>query len=150
MVDDCIFCKIANSEIPCHKVYEDERYLAFLDINPNTDGMTIVIPKKHYGSYLVEMPDKDYSGFLLICKRIIRQLDKNLGINRTALVFEGMGVNHVHAKLYPMYGVSDDWKPILHPELVFFKEYPGYIITKMGQRADDKRLAEISKRIRGE
>ena len=43
---DCIFCKIAEGKIPCHKVYEDEEFLAFLDINPNTRGMTLVIPKK--------------------------------------------------------------------------------------------------------
>jgi histidine triad (HIT) family protein len=147
---DCIFCKIVRGEIPCHKVYEDEMYLAFLDINPNTEGMTLVIPKKHYGSYLVEMPDKDYSDFLLMCKKRIKQLDKNLGTNRTALVFEGMGVNHVHAKLYPMHGVDEDWKETWVSEKRFFEKYEGYISTVLGPRADDKKLAGTAKRISGE
>jgi len=150
MTDGCIFCKIARGEIPCHKVYEDERYLAFLDINPNTEGMTLVMPKKHFGSYVVEMPDKDYGDFLLACRKVTRLLDKGLGLSRTAIVFEGMGVNHVHCKLYPLHGVGKEWKEIWASEKKFFDKYEGYISTVLGPRADDKKLAEIAKKIRGE
>lgn len=150
MTTDCVFCKIAKGEIPCHKVYEDEKYLAFLDINPNTEGMTLVIPKKHFDSYIVDMPDKDYSEFMLAVRWIVKQIDKNLRVNRTAIVFEGMGVNHVHVKLYPMHGVDKDWKEIWASEKKFFEKYEGYISTVLGPRADDKKLAEIAKKIRGE
>ena len=47
-MDNCIFCKIINSEIPCTKIYEDENYLAFLDVEPKSEGHTLLIPKKHY------------------------------------------------------------------------------------------------------
>ena len=56
-MEDCIFCKIVKGEIPCFKVYEDKDFLAFLDINPNTKGMTIVVTKKHYPSYVFNMPE---------------------------------------------------------------------------------------------
>ena len=88
--------------------------------------------------------------FLLACKKVTRLLDKNLGLSRTALVFEGMGVNHVHCKLYPLHGVGKEWKEIWAAEKVFFEKYMGYISTQLGSRADDKKLAEIAQKIRGE
>jgi histidine triad (HIT) family protein len=150
MANDCIFCKIAKGEIPSHKVYEDDKYLAFLDINPNTEGMTLVIPKKHFSSYVADMAEKDYSDFMVICRKVIKQLDRNFGLNRTAIVFEGMGVDHVHCKLYPLHGVGKEWKEMWAPDKKFFDKYEGYISTVLGPRMDDKRLAEIAKRIRGE
>ena len=63
---DCIFCKIVNGEVPCHKVWEDEKHLAFLTIFPNTEGVTVVIPKKHYPSYVFDLPRdvRECDGFL--------------------------------------------------------------------------------------
>lgn len=52
----CIFCQIVEGKAPCHKVWEDEHHLAFLSIFPNTDGFTVVIPKKHYPSYAFDLP----------------------------------------------------------------------------------------------
>ena len=57
MKDDCIFCKIVAGSAPCYKVWEDEKYLAFLTIFPNTLGFTVVIPKVHYGSYIFDVPE---------------------------------------------------------------------------------------------
>ena len=51
MKNECIFCKIVKGEIPCHKIWEDEKHLAFLSIYPNTNGFSVVIPKKHFPSY---------------------------------------------------------------------------------------------------
>jgi diadenosine tetraphosphate (Ap4A) HIT family hydrolase len=66
---DCIFCKIVKGEIPCHRIYGDSDYLAFLDIYPNTKGMTLVIPKKHYPSDAFEMPKEAYINLMLISKK---------------------------------------------------------------------------------
>jgi diadenosine tetraphosphate (Ap4A) HIT family hydrolase len=150
MMESCIFCKIAKGDIPSHKVYEDDKYIALLDINPNTEGMTLVMPKKHFDSYVVDMPDKDYSEFMLIVKKVAKQLDKNLDMNRTAMVFEGMGVNHVHAKLYPLHGVGKEWKEIWSGDKRFFERYEGYVSTVLGPRMDDAKLADIAARIRGD
>ena len=54
---ECIFCKIVRGEMPCHKIYEDADYLAFLSIFPNTAGFSVVIPKQHYSSYAFDLPD---------------------------------------------------------------------------------------------
>lgn len=109
---DCIFCKIIEGKIPCYKVYEDEEFLAFLDIYPNTKGQTVVIPKKHFPSDAVEMSDKDYQKFFLSIKKVAKLLEKALGVKRVSIVLEGMGVDHVHAKLYPLHGLKDKFEEI--------------------------------------
>ncbi|MCX6162367.1 MAG: HIT domain-containing protein, partial [Ignavibacteriae bacterium] len=84
--EDCIFCKIAGGEIPSYKVWEDEEFYAFLDIFPNTRGMTLVIPKEHYDSYTFDMEDAVYSRLMLAAKKLGKKLDKSLGTQRTAMV----------------------------------------------------------------
>jgi len=77
-MDDCIFCKIIKGEIPSFKVWEDDEFLAILDINPNTKGMTLVLTKEHYNSYAFEMSDDVYNKFLLATKKVAKILEKNL------------------------------------------------------------------------
>lgn len=149
-MEDCIFCKIVKGEIPCHKIYEDDEFLAFLDIYPNTDGMTLVLSKKHYDSYAFDMPEEEYLKLMKVTKRVAELLDKKLNVKRTAMVMEGMGINHVHIKLYPMHGLEDKNQVMEAKEKVFFEKYPGYITTLMGHEADHKKLAELAKKIRGE
>jgi len=147
-MEDCIFCKIVKGEIPCFKVYEDKDFLAFLDINPNTKGMTIVVTKKHYPSYVFNMPEEVYEKFMKTVKKIAKILDKVLDVKRTAMVMEGMGINHAHIKLYPLHGLEEEFKEIWAEEKVFFDKYKGYITTQLGPRADDKKLEELAKKIR--
>lgn len=145
--NDCVFCKIIAGELPSYKVYEDDEFYAFLDIFPNTPGMTLLVPKKHYDSYAFEMPDDAYSKFLLKAKEIGKILDKKLGTKRTALIMEGMGVNHVHIKLYPLHGLGKDFKPIIPEGQKFFEKYQGYLTTLLGPKASDDFLLEIQKKI---
>src|SRR3989338_2341900 len=99
----CIFCKIATGETPSEKIYEDAKFIAFLDIRPGTEGQTLVIPKKHYGSYVFDMPEKDYIEILKVARKVGKQLDKALGSDRTCLVLEGLEINHAHVRLHPHY-----------------------------------------------
>jgi len=147
--DDCIFCKILKGEIPSYKVWEDKKHIAILDVFPNTKGMTLIIPKSHYDSYAFDMPDKAYSELMLAAKKVGKILDKKLKVNRTALVAEGMGVNHVHIKLYPLHGLSKKWKEMLGVEERFFDHYEGHLCTMMGPKADPKELEKLSKKLRG-
>lgn len=101
---DCIFCKIVEGKIPCHKVWEDENYLAFLDINPQVQGMTLVVPKKHTTSYFVDNTKETMTDLIEAAQKVAVILDTKLdNVKRTKLVFEGIDVDHLHAKLYPMY-----------------------------------------------
>ncbi|MGV8171350.1 MAG: HIT family protein [Candidatus Woesearchaeota archaeon] len=144
---DCIFCKIIKGEIPSVMVWEDKKHLAILDIFPNTQGMTLIIPKNHYDSYVFDMPDKAYSEILLTAKKVGKILDKKLKVGRTAMVAEGMGVNHVHIKLIPLHGIDKHIKEMWNKEERYFDEYPGYISTVLGPKADPNVLVEVQKTI---
>src|SRR3990167_1070992 len=104
---DCIFCKIIRGQLQSVKIWEDDNFLAILDVNPNTKGMTLVIPKKHYDSYVFDMPDEMIQKLIMASKNVARILEKGLKIKRVAMVMEGMGVNHAHIKLYPLHGIKD-------------------------------------------
>lgn len=154
MYCDCIFCKIVTKEEPCHKVWESEIHLAFLSIFPNTIGVTVVIPKEHFDSYAFQMPSDKFISLMDAAKNVALLLDKKLAVGRTALVLEGFGVNHVHAKLFPMHDVprpNQQWRSILSPidkKDEFYNVYPGFISSHDGRRANDLELALLAEKIR--
>lgn len=141
--DDCIFCKISSGDIPSYKIWEDDEFFAILDIFPNTKGMTLLIPKEHYDSYVFDMPDDVYTRFLLSAKSLGKKIDSKLGVERTALVMEGMGVNHAHIKLYPLHGLGKDFKAVNPEGNIFFEKYQGYLSTLLGPKADDTTLKDL-------
>lgn len=142
---DCIFCKIVAGEIPSYKIYEDDDFIGILDVFPNTKGMTLVIPKEHYDSYAFEMPEEIYTKFFLTAKKLGKVIDEKLNVVRTALVMEGMGVNHAHIKLYPMHGLDKDFKSMSSGEPKFYEKYQGSLSTAMGPKAPDEDLKEVQK-----
>ena len=127
----CLFCDIAKGESPCFKIWEDEKFMAFLDIFPNTKGQSIVIPKKHYDSdlFLIQDP-KFYKEYLTATQEVVEVLKRGLGVQRVSMIMEGMGVNHVHLKLYPLIGLSEEWKPTIATEEIYFQQYEGYLSTQ--------------------
>ena len=111
----CIFCDIVEGKAPCHRIWEDEKHLAFLSIFPNTEGFSVVIPKQHHTSYAFDQPDKVLSDLVLATKKVAKLLDRSLeGVARTGMFFEGYGVDHLHSKLFPMHGTGSDsaFKPL--------------------------------------
>ena len=147
----CIFCDIVAGKSPCHKVWEDEYHLAFLSIFPNTEGVTVVIPKAHHSSYAFDLPDSVLSNLMLATKSVAKLLDSKLeNVGRTGMVFEGFGVDHVHAKLFPMHGTADmnKWQPIESKVNKYFDKYEGYISSHDHNRADDSELALLAKKLR--
>lgn len=148
--ESCIFCRIVRGDSPAHMVWEDEKHLAFLSIYPNTEGVTVVIPKKHYSSYVFELSDDVMTELLCATKKVAKLLDAKLGdVGRTGLVFEGFGIDHVHAKLFPLHGTKmENWKAIESKVDKYFEKYEGYISSHDYKRTDDTLLAELTKRIR--
>jgi len=149
-MEDCIFCKIAKGEAPAHKVWEDEKHLAFLSIFPNTQGVTVVITKEHYPSYAFDLPDAVLNDLVPAAKKVAKLLDAKLeDVGRSALVFEGFGVDHVHAKLFPMHGTNiPEWRPLHSKINTYFDTYPGYISSHDADRADDAELADLALNLR--
>jgi diadenosine tetraphosphate (Ap4A) HIT family hydrolase len=127
--------------------------LAFLSIFPNTEGFSVVIPKQHYPSYAFDLEDKVLCRLVLAAKQVGKLIDRNLpGVGRTGMIFEGFGVDHIHAKLFPMHGTAGmhEWQAIKSAQRKFFHKYEGYISSHDGERLPDGRLAQIAAKIRGD
>ncbi len=111
MEKDCIFCKIVKGDIPCAKVYEDDDVLAFLDISQTTIGHTLVIPKKHYDSFL-STPKELMHKVLNVAQTIGQSQITNLhakGVNILSNCYPaaGQSVMHFHVHVIPRYKSSD-------------------------------------------
>jgi diadenosine tetraphosphate (Ap4A) HIT family hydrolase len=148
----CTFCKIVQGTVQDYKIWEDEKHIAFLSIFPNTPGVTVVIPKEHYSSYAFDLPDDVLADLVLATKKVAKLLDEKLeGVGRTAMVFEGFGINHVHSKLFPMHGTENmtEWKAIESKVDKYFDKYEGYISSHGYKREDDEKLSALAKQIRG-
>ena len=99
-----LFTRIINGEIPSYKVAEDDRYYAFLDINPLKAGHTLVIPKlpEPEADYIFDLDDDTLQGLILFAKDVARGIQKATDCKRVGMAVLGMEVNHVHIHLIPL------------------------------------------------
>jgi histidine triad (HIT) family protein len=98
---DCIFCMIKDGKIPSEKVWEDENFFAFLDINPVNPGHTLIIPKKHE-DYIFELDGAEYAALFNAAKTVAGPLKKATGAKRIGMLIEGFLVHHAHLHLIPI------------------------------------------------
>lgn len=101
-----IFSRIIAGEIPCYKIAEDDRFFAFLDINPMSKGHTLVVPKTEE-DYIFNLDDQLLSDMMLFAKRIALALDKSVTCARVGVAVIGMEVPHAHIHLIPIQTESD-------------------------------------------
>ena len=110
-MDNCILCKIAQGEIPCHKVYEDEEILAFLDISQTTKGHTLVITKEHFNNFLF-VPKDLLSKAISVAQKIAQAEVASLGAKGINILINtneeaGQTVMHFHIHVIPRYDNND-------------------------------------------
>ena len=101
-----LFTKIIKGEIPCHKIAEDDRYLAFLDINPAAVGHTLVIPKAEV-DYIFNLDEDTYTGLMLFAKKVAPALSKAVPCIRIGVAVIGLEVPHTHVHLIPLNTMND-------------------------------------------
>lgn len=101
-----IFSKIVSGEIPSYKVAEDDRFLAFLDINPLAKGHTLVIPKKET-DYIFDIENKEYQDLFLFAKKVALAIDKTANCEKVGIAVIGLEVAHAHIHLVPINGIYD-------------------------------------------
>jgi histidine triad (HIT) family protein len=99
-MEDSIFTKIIKGEIPAHKIYEDDRTLAFLDIHPTQPGHTLVIPKKQV-EFLWDLDDEDYQAVMATTKKVALHLRKAMDVTYVGVKVIGTDVPHTHVHLIP-------------------------------------------------
>lgn len=143
-----IFDEIVAGTMKSWKVWEDDEFVAFLTPFPNTPGFTVVIPKQNVGDYVFSLDDAIYGRFMNATKHVAKILEKAFEINRVALVFEGTGIAHVHAKLIPLHGKLADETDVWSPHKEFHAEYQGWLTTAEGPKMSDEQLDELQAKIR--
>ena len=106
-MESCIFCKIADGKIPAAKVYEDDKIISFLDIMPANKGHCLVVPKKHYETFL-DIPDEDLKSLIIATKKVTKALSLSMGNGSYNLVMNngkiaGQVVYHAHIHIIPRF-----------------------------------------------
>ncbi|QQR85189.1 MAG: HIT family protein [Flavobacteriales bacterium] len=101
-----IFTRIVNGDIPCHKVAEDDRYLAFLDINPLREGHTLVVPKLEVDKFF-ELPEEVLAGIMPFAQGVARKIAEVIPCDRIGVSVIGLEVPHAHVHLIPIDTVHD-------------------------------------------
>lgn len=118
-VDNCIFCKIANGEIPSKTLYEDDKFRVILDLGPATKGHALILPKEHYAN-LYELPEELAGEVMKLAKKMVVQMTDRLGCEGFNLIqnngdLAGQTVFHFHMHMIPRYqadGQKIGWKPL--------------------------------------
>jgi histidine triad (HIT) family protein len=129
-MDNCIFCKIGAGEIPCHKVFENDDYLAFLDINPINKGHTLVVPKKH-ARWVYDVADQ--GGYWNVASVLAKKMEKKLGAAYVMFVTWGLEVEHAHIHVVPRY--DDD-------------DHPGFLDFDMKKKFNEEDLLDVVEKLR--
>ena len=101
-----IFSRIIAGEIPCYKVAEDDRFFAFLDINPMSKGHTLVVPKQET-DYLFDLDDNMLTDMMVFAKKVAASLQKHMDCVRVGVAVIGLEVPHAHIHLIPIKSESD-------------------------------------------
>lgn len=127
-----IFTKIINGEIPCHKIAENEHFLAFLDIMPLVPGHVLVIPKKET-DFIFDIEDAELGDMMVFAKKIAQAQKKAIACKRIAVTVIGLEVPHAHIHLLPINEMSDTnfTKPKLSPSQDELAEMAQKIIAKL-------------------
>lgn len=101
-----IFSKIIAGEIPSYRVAEDDRHYAFLDINPLSEGHTLVVPKREV-DYIFDLSDAEYADLQLFAKRVAAAIEKSVACKRIGVAVIGLEVPHAHIHLVPINTEAD-------------------------------------------
>ncbi len=123
-----IFSKIVAGELPSYKIAEDDRFFAFLDINPLVKGHTLVVPKKEI-DYIFDLEDNDLAAMHIFAKKIALAIEKAIPCKRIGIAVMGLEVPHAHIHLIPIQKESD--MIISNPKLNLTKEEFSEIANKI-------------------
>ena len=127
-----IFTRIIQGEIPCYKIAEDERFFAFMDINPVAVGHTLVIPKRE-DDYIFNLEDDEIAAMMVFAKKVAKALEKAVPCKRIGVAVIGLEVPHAHIHLIPITqeGDMDFKKEHVHMSDEEFREVQKHIVETL-------------------
>lgn len=149
----CIFCEIIAGRFETPGIFwQDENFMAFLSIDPNTEGFTCVVPKEHYGSDIMKMPDDILKDFIVASKKVSKILEDYFeDVGRVGVIMEGTGIDHAHIKLVPMHGTENlkrgEWQQVLSGKEFWFEKYEGWICSGGGPKANTEDLKVLASKL---
>lgn len=150
----CVFCEIVAGRIESNNIFwENADFLAFLSIDPNTLGFSCVIPKHHFDSDVLKMPDDVLQPFILAAKRVASILENYFDdVGRVGVIMEGTGINHAHIKLVPLHGTENlkrgKWHQVLSGKEFWFDKYEGWISSGGGPMANPETLRDLARELK--
>ena len=97
-MENCIFCNIVKGEIPCYKIYEDNNFLAFMDVFPRAKGHALVIPKEHY-RWVYDVPN--FGEYWEVARKVGMNVQKVVGVEFISFLTMGEEVPHAHIHILP-------------------------------------------------
>jgi len=152
-MNTCIFCKIVDKTISSPGIFwENETHLAMLSINPNTLGFTVVLPKKHLSSDVMELEHNDLSELMIASKEVSKILKNYFpDVGRVGVITEGLGVDHAHVKLFPMHGTSElkkQWRSYDTDKTFWFDTFEGWMSSGPGPDANLDELSQLASDIK--
>ncbi|MEN8789683.1 MAG: HIT family protein [Flavobacteriaceae bacterium] len=101
-----LFTRIISGEIPCYKIAEDDNYFAFLDINPNSKGHTLCVPKREVDR-IFDLEEETYLGLMAFSRKIARSIEAAIPCKRVGMTVIGLEVPHVHVHLIPLHSMAN-------------------------------------------
>lgn len=128
-----IFTRIINGEIPCYKIAEDEEFYAFLDINPLSEGHTLVVPKQEV-DYIFDLDEDLYARMNVFAKKVAHAIEKSVQCKRIGTAVIGLEVPHAHIHLVPINGIND--LNFSNPKLKLSQEEFNVIADKVRSNLD--------------
>lgn len=138
--DKSLFARIIRGELPQWRVWEDDSHIAFLTPFGNTPGYTVLVPRRHLGSDIFRLEDKEYAGLIKAAYTVAQHLKTAFDAEHYGMFFEGYEIDYVHIKLVPVHqnnsNGSKAFVTILGPT-AYQKNYEGYLTTQFGPLASD-------------
>lgn len=145
-----LFARLIVEDIPCWKYHDTADHVAFLTPFPNTTGYSCVIPKRHYSSDILAMPEEPYRSLVAFGWDVAQQMKKAFGVDNVGFIMEGYEINHAHFKVVPIFerARAED-----SPGLAWFDRYEGYLTSQKGQQLREggelQELQEMASSLRG-
>ncbi len=149
----CIFCEIVAGKLKAGIFWEDDEFMAFLTTYPSTEGFSCVVPKKHFGSDVLKIPDDVLQRFIIAAKKVTQILENYYDdVGRVGVMMEGLGIDHAHIKLIPLHGTEHlkrgEWKQFLSNKEFWFDKYEGYISSADGPHVEPKKIWDLAEKIK--
>ncbi|KAJ9106084.1 hypothetical protein QFC21_001224 [Naganishia friedmannii] len=129
-----LFARLIKEEIPCWKYYDTTDHVAFLTPFPNTTGYSCVIPKSHFSSDILAMPEEPYRQLLTAGWEVAQLFKQAFHVKSVGFMMEGYEINHAHLKVVPIWNAGEEE---CGGQGVWFEQYPGYLTSQRGKRLND-------------